>query len=211
MSFTPEMLRARLTNSNESADSITSTAQWILFHKRQATAIANEWAQYLQSNTDKLSPIYIANEVIQQSKFKRRGEFVDAFAPVLPGALAGAYAVSNLATRDRIVRVVKVWRDRAIFSPQDQQNIEAALAKRPEVPAELVKLVQLFTDLKASPSAGSLAPVQAELQNLASVAQTLVATKAAEPARYTVQDAVASGGGAAYANESDEDIGYAPE
>lgn len=152
MSFNTDLLRSRLASSTEVADSITSTAHWILFHKRHASSIAEQWAEAIISDENKLPEIYIANEVIQQSKIKRKTEFVEAFAKVLPFSLPKAYAQSDLPTRDRVMRVVRVWRDRNVFEPQVQLQIEQALKSAGEsiassVPADLVTLVQHYSSL----------------------------------------------------------------
>lgn len=155
MSFNTDLLRTRLASSTEVADSITSTAHWILFHKRHASSIAEQWAEAITSDENKLPEIYIANEVIQQSKIKRKTEFVEAFGKVLPCALPKAYAQSDLPTRDRIMRVVRVWRDRNVFDSQTQLNIEQALKSAGEsiassVPADLVTLVQHYSSWLAA-------------------------------------------------------------
>lgn len=133
--FDPQILRGRLANSNETADSITATAQWILFYKRHAEEIAREWASAVTNDKNKLAEIYIANEVIQQSKIKRRGEFAQAFGVTLPQALEAAYAQSDPPVKDRIQRVVKVWRDRTIFTPEEQNRIEESVGMRERSPA----------------------------------------------------------------------------
>lgn len=128
--FDPQILRGRLASSNETADSITATAQWILFYKRHAEEIAHQWAEAVTVDKNKLAEIYIANEVIQQSKIKRRGEFAQAFGATLPRALLAAYTQSEPPVKDRIQRVVKVWRDRSIFTPEEQNRIEESVGMK---------------------------------------------------------------------------------
>lgn len=169
--FNVEALRARLRAANDTAESIQSTAQWIFFYKRHARSIAEEWCDAVVEDANKLADIYIANEVVQQSKIKRRGELVDEFSRVMPDAVAAAYAASDEKLKDKIGRVVKVWRQRLIFSPEAQQAIEDSMSASTEYPYELVPLVRSFAQLKAaSPSAtefGALSDaVLAELESL---------------------------------------------
>jgi regulator of Ty1 transposition protein 103 len=72
-----------------------------MFHRRHARQTAEAWAKYLQSGeyfwlvlqglrvfltpvpaSRKLGLIYLANEVVQQSRAKRKEEFVKEFAKV---------------------------------------------------------------------------------------------------------------------------------
>lgn len=129
MAYNPANLEAKLANINETQESITSISQYIMFHKRHADTSAQTWATFTQSAPDnkKLALVYLANEVVQQSKIKQREQFVDAFATVIPQTLAAAYAQVPSQVQDRINRVVSVWKDRRIFSPSVLSDIEARL------------------------------------------------------------------------------------
>lgn len=92
----------------------------------------------------KLSLIYLANgehstasilslpltrpvEIVQQSKIRKKDEFLKAYDPIVVEATESAYKGSSSDVQNKIRRVVEVWRQRQVFRPQIQDQIEAAL------------------------------------------------------------------------------------
>jgi len=75
----------------------------------------------------RLNLIYLANEVVQQSKARRKAEFVNAYAPIIADATAIAYKGSTGDVQGKLRRVVEVWRQRVIFDGPTQDAIEKAL------------------------------------------------------------------------------------
>lgn len=66
-------------------------------------------------------------EVAQQSKARRKEDFVDAFAPVIAEAVASAYKGATSDVQNKLRRVIDVWKDRSIFAPPIQEAIEARI------------------------------------------------------------------------------------
>lgn len=129
MSYSEDIVRNKLSTLNETQESIVGISQWVMFHKRYAKQIADIWAKHLQQTppNKRLSLIYLANEVVQQSRAKRKDEFVNAFARVIAPALGTAYSQASKEVKERIKRVVGVWTQRQIFSPQILQDISKNL------------------------------------------------------------------------------------
>ncbi|EQB57571.1 hypothetical protein CGLO_02281 [Colletotrichum gloeosporioides Cg-14] len=165
MAYNDDAVLAKLSALNESHDSIATAAQWIMFHKRHADRTVQLWLQRLRdsSSTKRLSLIYLANEVTQQSKARHKEDFLVAFSPVVAEATALAYKGAPAEIQNKIRRVVDVWKDRFIFEPPIQQAIEARIdeldkargtAKAsfggpgigggPSVPAELIPVVTSY-------------------------------------------------------------------
>ena len=69
--------------------------------------------------------IYLANEVVQQSKARSRPEFPIAFSPIIGEATAIAYKGATSEVQNKLRRVVEVWRQRQIFEPSIQEAIES--------------------------------------------------------------------------------------
>lgn len=117
MSFSEGKLKDKLDALEETQDSIVSTSQWVLFHYRYADRIAPEWETYLNKSPvqKKLAVIYLANDVVQQSRAKRKTEFIDAFNKLLPRALSQAYSEVPEPTKKKISKIVNIWRERKIF------------------------------------------------------------------------------------------------
>ncbi|SPN98836.1 related to RTT103 Regulator of Ty1 Transposition [Cephalotrichum gorgonifer] len=167
MAYNDDAVLAKLSAVNESHDSISSSAQWILFHRRHATRTVELWFGRLKtsSSTKKLSLVYLANELAQQSKIRNRMEFIDAFAPVMAEAIRLAYKGAPGDVQSKLRRVVDVWRDRQVFERSIQDAIDARMADldklrgssaafggspfgtaAPSVPPQLSPLVASFQD-----------------------------------------------------------------
>lgn len=129
MAYNDDAVLARLSALNESHDSIATAAQWIMFHKRHADRTVALWMQRLKdsSATRRLSLVYLANEVAQQSRIRRKEDFIIAFSPVIAEATALAYKGAPAEIHGKLRRVVDVWRDRNIFEAPIQNAIESRL------------------------------------------------------------------------------------
>ncbi|KAJ8110755.1 hypothetical protein OPT61_g6482 [Boeremia exigua] len=129
MAFTEDSLKAKLSSLNETQDSISTVGQWILFHRRHAERIAAVWLQRMKESppNKKLVLIYLANEITQTSKMRKKEEFLKAYEPIIAEATTVAYKGSPHDIQNKIRRVVEVWRQRQIFNQAVQQNIEKAM------------------------------------------------------------------------------------
>jgi regulator of Ty1 transposition protein 103 len=130
MAYSDDAVRAKLAALNETQDSIVSNAQWIMFHRRFAAKTASVWLNRLQENTNaskRLNLIYLANEVVQQSRARSKQDFLLAFEPLIADATAAAYKGSSQDIQGKIRRVVEVWRQRGIFDNRIQEQIEKRL------------------------------------------------------------------------------------
>lgn len=170
MAYTDDAVKAKLSALNETQEGIVTVAQWIMFHRRHADRTAQLWMQRLKDSTasKRLNMIYLANEVVQQSKARRKNEFVNAFTPIVAEATTIAYKGSTNDVQQKLRRVIEVWRQRQIFDLQTQESIEKQIdevdrtrgsGKKPALggslfqnsgssaPAELQPLIPLQTQL----------------------------------------------------------------
>ncbi|KAF4451910.1 hypothetical protein F53441_5229 [Fusarium austroafricanum] len=131
MAYNDDSVLARLSSLNESHDSIATAAQWIMFHRRHAERTVQLWMQRLKdsSSTKRLSLIYLANEVAQQSKIRHKDDFIIAFAPVIAEAVSVAYKGAPAELQAKLKRVIDVWRDRSIFEAPIQAAIDARVGE----------------------------------------------------------------------------------
>ncbi|KAJ6444181.1 regulator of Ty1 transposition protein 103 [Purpureocillium lavendulum] len=129
MAYNDDSVLARLSSLNESHDSIATAAQWIMFHRRHADRTVQLWMQRLKdsSSTKRLSLVYLANEVVQQSRIRHKEDFVIAFSPVVAEASAIAYKGAPAEIQTKLRRVIDVWKDRTIFEAPIQAAIESRL------------------------------------------------------------------------------------
>jgi regulator of Ty1 transposition protein 103 len=65
--------------------------------------------------------------VAQQSKARRKDDFLIAFSPVIAEATASAYKGATNEVQQKLRRVVEVWRQRQIFEIPIQDAIEARI------------------------------------------------------------------------------------
>ncbi|RMZ69510.1 hypothetical protein GMOD_00006332 [Pyrenophora seminiperda CCB06] len=129
MAFTEDSLKAKLSSLNETQEAISTVGQWILFHRRHAERIAHVWLQRMKESTPnkKLVLIYLANEITQTSKMRKKEEFLRAYEPILAEATTVAYKGSPHDIQNKIRRVVEVWRQRQIFNQAVQQAVEKSI------------------------------------------------------------------------------------
>lgn len=69
-----------------------------------------------------------STEIVQQSKARKKDDFLIAFSPIIAEATAIAYKGSSQDVQEKIRRVVEVWRGRQIFD----EAIQGAVEKRIE-------------------------------------------------------------------------------
>jgi regulator of Ty1 transposition protein 103 len=70
---------------------------------------------------------YGVAEVAQQSKARRKDDFLIAFSPVIAEATATAYKGATNEVQQKLRRVVEVWRQRQIFELPIQDAIESRI------------------------------------------------------------------------------------
>jgi hypothetical protein len=111
-------LRMLLQKTDVSAPAIQAAAGAMMKHYDKSTQVAVvEWRNALhQARQDQHLPLlYVANEVLQNSKRNRGSKFLEAFSPVLGQALVHIVMQRRDAV-ERVRRTVKIWGDRHVFS-----------------------------------------------------------------------------------------------
>ncbi|KAI9723300.1 MAG: hypothetical protein M1812_001183 [Candelaria pacifica] len=129
MAYTDDAVRAKLSALNETQESIVTVAQWVMFHRRHADRTAQLWMQRLKDSgaNKRLNLVYLANEVAQQSKARRKDDFLLAFSPIIAEATATAYKGATHEVQQKLRRVVEVWRQRQIFELPIQEAVETRI------------------------------------------------------------------------------------
>ncbi|EED14945.1 DUF618 domain protein [Talaromyces stipitatus ATCC 10500] len=174
MAYNDDSVKAKLSALNETQEGIVTVAQWVIRHADRTVQL---WLQKLRDSpaNKKLNLIYLANEVAQQSKARRKDDFIIAFSPVIAEATAIAYKGASNDIQQKLRRVVEVWRQRGVFELPIQEAVEARVneldknrssGKKPllggslfssgSVPPELQPLVQLQVNVsKGSVASGT--------------------------------------------------------
>lgn len=81
----------------------------------------------ISSDVDMLLTLDPYVEVVQQSKQRRKDDFLIAFSPVIAEATATAYKGATNEIQQKLKRVVQVWRERNVFEQPIQEAIEARM------------------------------------------------------------------------------------
>lgn len=63
----------------------------------------------------------------QQSKARKKEDFLTAFSPIIAEASAIAYKGATNELQSKLKRVIEVWKQRVIFEPPVQDAIEARI------------------------------------------------------------------------------------
>ncbi|TKA72179.1 hypothetical protein B0A55_07880 [Friedmanniomyces simplex] len=132
MAYSSDAVRAKLATLNETQDSIVSVAQWLLFHRRHADRTAATWLSALQTQTSvpkRLNLVYLANEIVQQSRARGKQDFVQAFEPLVGEGVGVAYRGAGEGVQGKIRRVVEVWRQRGVFDTGVLDAVEGRLGE----------------------------------------------------------------------------------
>ena len=97
--------------------------------RRFADRTAQIWFSRLKDSgsNKRLNLIYLVNEVAQQSKARKKDDFLIAFSPMIPEACAIAYKGATHEVQGRLRRVFEVWRQRQIFEDAIQDAVEARI------------------------------------------------------------------------------------
>jgi len=129
MSFSDETVKAKLSALNETQDSIVTVAQWVMFYRRHADRMAQLWLEKMResNSSKKLNLIYLANEIMQQAKSRKKEDFLLAFMPVMAEATSLAYKGATQEVQLKVRRVVEVWRQRQILDEGIQKATEARI------------------------------------------------------------------------------------
>lgn len=112
-------LRALLNRVDADADSIQGAAGAMMRHyDRSADVAVVQWRDALHNSQPSqwLPLLYVANEVLQNSKRNRGNKFLEAFSPVLGQSLIFVCQHSAGAVVEKVRRTVKIWGERRVLS-----------------------------------------------------------------------------------------------
>lgn len=123
-----EELRNALLNVDASSPSVQRAASAMMRHYDQSMIAVNEWRNALQMARGEqlLALLYVANEVLQNSKRNRGPNFLENMSPVLSQALQHI-CQRDLTLTEKVRRVVKIWADRQILSIRFVNELLASL------------------------------------------------------------------------------------
>lgn len=133
----------KLLELNPSQQSIQTLSLWLIHHRKHHSIIVKTWLKELQKapTSKKLTFMYLANDVIQNSK-KKGPEFGKEFEHVLLKAFK-LIAQSNPEekTIHNLNRILKIWGERGVYEEAKIKDFSAALNQGEKSPV-VTKVVE---------------------------------------------------------------------
>ncbi|XP_045625450.2 regulation of nuclear pre-mRNA domain-containing protein 1B isoform X2 [Procambarus clarkii] len=130
-SFNEDGLKKKLDDLNMSQQSIQTVSLWLIHHKKHAHTVVNVWYRELVTATDsrKLTFMYLANDVIQNSK-KKGPEYNKEFGNKLGKVFEhlGGLRLDEKSLRG-LNRLLNVWEDRVVFDADHIKTFKKNLNK----------------------------------------------------------------------------------
>ncbi|GIY26769.1 regulation of nuclear pre-mRNA domain-containing protein 1B [Caerostris darwini] len=127
--FTGEALGKKLSELNNSQQSIQTLSLWLIHHRKHHKSIVQVWFKELKKAKPnrKLTFMYLANDVIQNSK-KKGPEFSKEFSTVLSKAFAHVNeTVNDAKTKGGLDRIINVWEERNVYDSTVISGLRAAM------------------------------------------------------------------------------------
>ncbi|XP_053570382.1 regulation of nuclear pre-mRNA domain-containing protein 1A isoform X2 [Bombina bombina] len=148
--FSEAALEKKLSELSNSQQSVQTLSLWLIHHRKHSKVIVTVWDRELRKakSNRKLTFLYLANDVIQNSK--RKGpEFTKDFAPVIADAFKHVASETDENCKKHLSRVLSIWEERAVYENDVLQQLKTALygEKKPKKrPYEEVKRVNFEDD-----------------------------------------------------------------
>lgn len=135
-SFTETGLVKKLLDLNSSQQSIQTLSLWLIHHRKHHSIIVKTWLKELQRapSAKKLTFMYLANDVIQNSK-KKGPEYGREFEHYLPKAFKYiAQSSPEPKTINNLNRILGIWGERGVYEEAKIKEYSLALNGTEAVP-----------------------------------------------------------------------------
>ncbi|XP_040209407.1 regulation of nuclear pre-mRNA domain-containing protein 1A isoform X3 [Rana temporaria] len=142
--FSEAALEKKLSELSNSQQSVQTLSLWLIHHRKHSRVIVAVWDRELRKAkpSRKLTFLYLANDVIQNSK--RKGpEFTKDFAPVIAEAFKHVASETDESCKKHLARVLSIWEERAVYENDVLDHLKTALygeKKNKKRPYEEIKV-----------------------------------------------------------------------
>ncbi|XP_019376203.1 PREDICTED: regulation of nuclear pre-mRNA domain-containing protein 1A isoform X3 [Gavialis gangeticus] len=126
--FSEAALERKLSELSNSQQSVQTLSLWLIHHRKHSALIVSVWERELRKakSNRKLTFLYLANDVIQNSK--RKGpEFTKDFAPVIVEAFKHVSSESDESCKKHLGRVLSIWEERSVYENDVLEQLRQAL------------------------------------------------------------------------------------
>ncbi|XP_058234195.1 regulation of nuclear pre-mRNA domain-containing protein 1A isoform X2 [Hemibagrus wyckioides] len=189
--FSESALEKKLAELSNSQQSVQTLSLWLIHHRKHSKTIVKVWYNELKKDSPwlfisavlatrctqvsrKLTFLYLANDVIQNSK--RKGpEFTQDFAPVIVDAFKHVSSEGEEGCKKHLERVLSIWQERAVYENDLLDKLSVVLhgeKKAKKRPYEEIKVTDGDFASQSSPAnppqTADLIRALQELENAAS-------------------------------------------
>uniref|UniRef100_A0A8C2BUH9 Regulation of nuclear pre-mRNA domain containing 1B n=1 Tax=Cyprinus carpio TaxID=7962 RepID=A0A8C2BUH9_CYPCA len=127
-SFSESALEKKLSELSNSQQSVQTLSLWIIHHRKHASCIVRVWHRELKKakSSRKLTFLYLANDVIQNSK-KKGPEFAKDFEGVLVDACSHVARDGDEGCKKQMERLLNIWQERNLYRADFIQQLKLAI------------------------------------------------------------------------------------
>ncbi|XP_026055408.1 regulation of nuclear pre-mRNA domain-containing protein 1B-like isoform X1 [Carassius auratus] len=127
-SFSESALEKKLSELSNSQQSVQTLSLWIIHHRKHASFIVRVWHRELKKakRSRKLTFLYLANDVIQNSK-KKGPEFAKNFEGVLVDACSHVARDGDEGCKKHMERLLNIWQERSLYRADFIQQLKLAI------------------------------------------------------------------------------------
>ncbi|XP_046397166.1 regulation of nuclear pre-mRNA domain-containing protein 1B [Ischnura elegans] len=148
--FTENALSKKLADLNNSQQSIQTLSLWLIHHRKHHAAIVRVWYRELSKAKEhrKLTFMYLANDVIQNSK-KKGPEYGKEFGNVLKKVFEHmSYLDVDDKNRSGFLRILQIWEERGVYDAKQIKDWKMAFEKsgNSEPPKKKAKAEKSFDE-----------------------------------------------------------------
>nr|XP_046217529.1 regulation of nuclear pre-mRNA domain-containing protein 1A-like isoform X1 [Oncorhynchus gorbuscha] len=162
--FSEAALEKKLSELSNSQQSVQTLSLWLIHHRKHSKTIVNVWFNELKKAkvSRKLTFLYLANDVIQNSK-KKGPEFTQDFAPVIVDAFKHVSREGEDPCKKQLGRVLSIWQERAVYENNLLDQLSHVLLGEKKAKKRPYEEIQLDDQDLASQSSPAEPPQTAEL------------------------------------------------
>ncbi|XP_061427924.1 regulation of nuclear pre-mRNA domain-containing protein 1B-like [Lethenteron reissneri] len=129
--FSEAAFEKKLSELSNSQQSVQTLSLWLIHHRKHARTIARVWHGSLKNTkpSRKLTYLYLANDVIQNSK--RKGpELTREFSSVLLDAFSHVAREADDGCQTPMQRLLHIWQERAVYDGDFIEQLLQAASER---------------------------------------------------------------------------------
>ncbi|MCJ8746368.1 hypothetical protein PDJAM_G00141070 [Pangasius djambal] len=162
--FSESALEKKLAELSNSQQSVQTLSLWLIHHRKHSKTIVKVWYNELKKAqvSRKLTFLYLANDVIQNSK--RKGpEFTQDFAPVIVDAFKHVSSEGEEGCKKHLDRVLSIWQERAVYESDLLDKLSVVLHGEKKTKKRPYEEIKVQDDDFASQSSPANPPQTADL------------------------------------------------